>query len=216
MNSRVRLGLVVAVTGLVFAILALFFWDFVRDTIVVPIYYLLWFSDLLLKSLPQEAYLALLVIVCLFMGLNILQKAQNKPAPRSQRPPPMDSDSRYVFWARHYNNLYSSPFFRNKFATETRKFILTVLSFQEDTPVSEVERMIVDGELPVPGAVRDLIQHKEIRGHQRVSGHIGWFSRLFGHTATRHDPHIEQQVAEIIAFIDRRLEIRHAGNDFAN
>ncbi len=215
-TGRVRLGLVALLAAVIFAVVALFFWDFVRDTVVVPFYFLLWFMDLLLKSLPQEVYLLVLVVVCIMIGLNAVRGAQTPPRPRSRQVPPSDGDSRYVFWTRHHNNLYSSPFFRHKFATETRKFILNVLAYQEGEEVAVVEQMIISGALPVPAAVKDLVQSKEIRSSRPVSVPRSFvaqrFSRLLARSAPHHDPLTDQQVREIIGFIEHRLEITHAGN----
>lgn len=56
--DKARIGLVFILLVLLFSILALVYWDFVRDTIIIPIYYIIWVIGLILKSIPQGVYYA--------------------------------------------------------------------------------------------------------------------------------------------------------------
>ncbi len=65
-----RLAFVLVLGAFIFGVLALFYWDFVRDTIAFPIYYLFWVGDLVLRSISQGVYLALLVLISIVIGVN--------------------------------------------------------------------------------------------------------------------------------------------------
>ena len=44
--NRTRLYLTLIVTAMIASTVSFFFWDTIRDTIVVPVYFLLWVTDL--------------------------------------------------------------------------------------------------------------------------------------------------------------------------
>jgi hypothetical protein len=71
--NRTTVGLVFVLVVLMFSILTLLYWDFVRDTVIIPVYYLLWVGSLILKSIPQGAYLAILIFISAIIGWNTLE-----------------------------------------------------------------------------------------------------------------------------------------------
>jgi hypothetical protein len=215
-SGKTKLGLAFAATATVFAALTLIFWEFMRDTIVMPLYYLIWVSDLILKSIPQGAYLGILVLIGLVIGSGALQSIQSRQMTHNhQRTRSMDS-ARYLFWQSLHNRLITSEFSRNHFAWEARKLILSILAYQEGIDVSQVEAMVIDGTLSVPNTVRYLIQRREIRASSQTPPAIHNLTfrlrRLLFKLESPTDPQIAHQVEEIVAFIEHRLEITHAAN----
>src|SRR5262249_30810276 len=108
--DRTKLALASLLVVIIFLILAGFFWNFVRDTIAVPIYYLMWLGDLTLKSIPQGVFLGFLVVLLVLIGLNALlavrlsgdvERAESRPEP---------SQARYHFWRYHCGQLKSSAY----------------------------------------------------------------------------------------------------------
>src|ERR1051325_4660796 len=95
-QKKMAIALVVVIS--LFSLLTLIYWSFVRDTIIVPIYYIIWVSDLTLKSVPQEAYLAVAVLVSLLIGVNTLLSMRVRQFTRSMEEIPTQSDSRYTHW----------------------------------------------------------------------------------------------------------------------
>ena len=92
-----KIGLAVVLTAFVFILLTGFFWTFVRDWIAVPIYFLALVSDLILKSFPQQLYLALLILVCVIIGLDALWAIKLVPNVESAEQEPAPSRSRYLY-----------------------------------------------------------------------------------------------------------------------
>ena len=68
----VRVIIAVVTVAIIFSILTLLFWTFVRDTIVVPIYYVLWVIGLFLNSVPQGLFAGFLAIIGLVIAFNTL------------------------------------------------------------------------------------------------------------------------------------------------
>lgn len=200
-----RIVFVLALALFFFAALILFFWDFVRETVVIPIYYLIWLGDLVLKSIPQYAYLGGLVVASILIALNTLRRIRiSRALLREAREQP-ESATRYLFWKKLTTNVYSSPFARSQFAWESRKLLLSILASQEGVSLPEIEVMVRDGRLNVPPSVKSLIGSRELQISERPA-----HSRDRNSTKYR-DPALTQQVHEIISFIEYRLEITHAG-----
>lgn len=221
-NPRLRLALTIVITLSIFAILALFFSDFVREVLVVPIYQIIWFGDLLAKSISQEIYLAALILVSIVIALNTFSKMRGKAQAQRIREAPTRGDSRYRFWARQYHNLTYGKFFSSEFTLETRKLILSILAYQENLSVADVERMVANDALAVPDVVKTLIERKEINISQRASARenrlISWLRALIDRSENsptdEERPPTDPQVAEIINFIEQRLEITNAANEY--
>jgi hypothetical protein len=214
--NRLRLIIVLGLTVIVFGTLTLFFWDFVRETIAIPVYYLLWVSDLTLKSIPQQAYLALLIVVSLIIAFNTLRNVKVSRLEFRTVEEKSTSLTRYIFWRRVFDNLYVSLFSREQFARDARKLILAILAYQEDVSDAAIETMIQDGTLAVPDTVKNLIQRQGLQAmppapmtlKNRLSQ---WRDRLLG-SSTPRDPQLDQQVEEVIKFIEQQLELTYARN----
>jgi hypothetical protein len=215
--NKVRVGLVFVAVVLIFSTLTLLYWDFVRETIIIPIYYLLWVADLTLKSIPQGVYLALLIFICILIGWNTLINVRFQPISRhfvGSRP---QTDARYTHWKRLYSNLHSSSFGRETFVWEARKLVLSILAHQYGIEVTDVEARVRDGRLPLPNSIEELIRLKTIPNAEAAvnaaENPIVRLRRLFFRGAkSQNDPQIDHFVNEMVLFIEHQLEINHAGN----
>jgi hypothetical protein len=209
--DKVRIAFVFVLITLIFSILALIYWDFVRDSIIVPVYYLIWVSGLILKSIPQSGYLALLILVSAIIGFNTLERIRNEQL--ASRPETNDpqAESRYLHWRRLHARLYVSPFSRDQFAWEARRLILSILAYQSGVDTSEAEMMVTDGLLDVPDSIRNLVQHKDMATPtptpRNVKNAVLRLRQLLRRTVPQNEPQIDGQVAEIVYFIERCLEI---------
>lgn len=216
--NKTRFILAIVTIALIFAVLSLIFWDFVRDTVVIPIYYLMWVTNLILKSIPQGVYLALPILISLAVGGNTLRSLRGRQQLRNYQENRSDDSARYVVWRRLYDHLMESQFSRDHFVWEVRKLILCLLAYQEGVEVFQAEEMIDNGTLNVPDAVKNLIQQKEIPipilPSRAIERALLRLRQLLFKVDRSLDPQIDQQVDEIVRFIEHRLEITHAGNPF--
>jgi hypothetical protein len=211
--NKTRIGIVLVVVILFFSLLTLLFWTFVRDTIIVPIYYFIWVSDLTLKSVPQEVYLAFLILVSLIIGVNTLISTRVRRFTRSVEEMPSQSDSRYSYWRKLCSNLYSSPFAQDTFAWEARKLILSIFAYQNGIETAQVEAMIRSDALPVPASIKKLIQEKKIKDFRAIpqpsENVILRLRRRLFKIEVQKNPPIDDPVAEIADYIEHLLEIDH-------
>jgi hypothetical protein len=215
-SDRLKILLAFVVVALIFSLLSLVYWDFVRDAIVTPIYYVMWMGDLTLKSIPQEVFLALLLLLCIIIGVSTLERIRSRQAaPEGQRGHSIGG-TRYLFWKKLCDHLDTSQFSRNHFASETRRLILSILASQEGVDVFEVEKLVATGDIAVPDSVRNLILKQEMRASKapqnRTENWISWLRGLIFGADAPHDSQIDQQADEIVRFIEQRLEITRDGN----
>jgi hypothetical protein len=213
-SHKLKIGLTLLLVILFFSIVTLLNWTFVRDTIVVPIYYFLWISDLTLKSIPQQAYLALLMLISLIIGANTLMGMRARHLTRSLEETQYQSDSRYSYWRKLCSNSNSSPFARDGFAWEARKLILSIFAYQNEIETAEVEARIRNGTLLVPDSILKLIQQKKIQESklpsQNTENTLLRLRRWLFKVEHQQNPQIDGPVAEIVDFIEHLLEIEHA------
>ena len=216
LDNKAKIAVVFVVAFLVFSTLTSLYWDFVRDTIIVPIYYFIWVGNLTLKSIPQQAFLALLVAISILIGLNTLLSVRVKSTTKGFADAPSQIDSRYTSWKKLCSNLSSSSFARDTFAWEARKLIIAILAYQNGIDPIEVEVRIKSETLMVPPAIKDLIQYKKIKDPpltpQSSESVIGRLRRLLRKEVPQNNQPIDSPIAEIVAFIEHQLEIDHVTN----
>ena len=205
-----KIGLAVVLAAFVFIVLTGFFWTFVRDWIAIPIYFLAWVSDLILKSFPQQLYLALLILVCVIIGLDALWAIKLVPNAESAEQKPAPSRSRYVYWRTLCAYAQASAYSREKFAAESRKLILAVLADQQGVDGAQVQLRVENGSLAVPEAIRKLITQQETTlfegGSRRNGTRPRWWQLFHKYIPPQQD----DQATEIADFVEQLLELNHA------
>ncbi len=213
-TNKQKIGVVLVAVILLFSLLTLIYWTFVRDTIIVPIYYLMWVADLALKSVPQVAYLAILILISLIIGANTLLSMRVRRFTRQIVEPPAPNDSRYTVWKRLGSNLYSGAFAQDSFAWEARKLILSIHAYEHGVEIAQAETMIRNDMLPVPEPIKKLIKEKKIHNFDTLSWPAeNMIFRLRRWLFPVDDPQkklIDDAVTEIAAYIEDLLEIDHA------
>lgn len=212
---KARFILAFVVLVLLFSILPLLYWDFVRDTVIIPFYYIIWLLSLILNAIPQGIYLALLVLLSLIIGFKTLDSVHIEQRFHRRERNHQQTGTQYLHWRSLYTNLYLSPFSRNRFAWEARKLILSILAYEHGISSLEAETLVRNGTLTVPETIKNLIESKtfpDARFPNRFTKRLLRLRQLFFKTDSKKDPQVDSLIAEIISFIEYRLEINHAGN----
>lgn len=212
-TKRAWLGVAVVATLFIFSVLTLVAWDFVRETIVVPLTYLIWLGGLILNSIPQEIYLIGLTIIVVAIALNTLNKLQRKPVGTRLTGPRSGDASRYRLWLRLYATAPAREYARVELAREIRKLIVSMLAYQEGLTPPEVEQKIVSGVLPVPDTVRTLFLERDLSATPQPAPRF--WQRFIRKADRQTDPLLDRSLEEIAQFIENRLEIVHDGNPLA-
>ena len=209
--NRTRIVLAFVVVAFAFSIITLLFWDFVRDSIIVPVYYVIWVGGLFLKSIPQSIFIGILVLISLVIGLNTLRNIRLQPNTGGGKRKPQSVDTRYLHWKRLYDNLYISRFSRTLFNSESRKLILSILAYENGIDSTEAEARTKRGTLNVPDGIRNLLQQRDFPDAAPPSRLQSLRQRL-GRIIAPPNPQVDALVAEVITFVEQHLETPYGGN----
>ena len=211
--DKARLGWTGLAVLVIFSILAWLFWDFVRDVIVIPIYYLVWLANLVLKSTPQGPLLILLVVTCFFIALNTLARARSRPVDRGSYRPGYKAGGRYLFWSHLLTRLRSNPFIRDNFAIDAVSLLQSILAYQEGVDIHEVEQLVAAKSIEMPASVEQLILFRRLTPLPKTNKSIPYkllrFARRLVRPTPQDDQAIDEQAEEILSFIEYRLGIQH-------
>ncbi len=216
--NKVRVAVAVLVVALIFGLLTLLFWTFVRDTIVIPVYYLVWVGGLFINSVPQGLFAALLAIIGLVIAFTTLSSLPRRSGALATVKPTVQVDTRYQHWRRLSENLYVSRFSRNLFMADARRLILSILAYENGIETAEVTGLLKAGALDLPAGVAALFAQPDHQDElQEVLPSEPLIQRLrrrlrLGKSAVPRNPQLEALVADILDFIEFHLEKAYAGN----
>jgi hypothetical protein len=215
--NRTRILLAFAVFVVIFSAATLAFWEFMRDAVFVPVYYLVWVVGLLVGSVPQGAYLAVLVILSLVIGGKTVEGLRTRrETHRTIRSRP-DAGTRYRHWSNLCEYANDNPFFSNWFAVEARRLVLAILAHEHSINSVEAEEWVLNGTLEVPAALRAMIGNKRMPSRRlpdRFADLRSRLRRLLGRPDSGPGMDPEQLIAEVIGFVEQHLEITHVGKPF--
>ena len=216
--NKVRVAVAVLVVAFIFSLLTLLFWTFVRDTIVIPVYYFVWVAGLVINSIPQGIFAGLLAIIGLVIAFNTLTSLPRRSTALAPAKAPMQVDTRYQHWRRLSENLYISRFSRNLFMADARRLILSILAYENGIEVAEVTELLKAGTLELPAGVGTLFAQRDNQDElQEALPTEPLLQRLrrrlrLGSTEPARNPQLEALVADIMDFIEYHLEKAYAGN----
>ncbi|MBX3086525.1 MAG: hypothetical protein KF716_33130, partial [Anaerolineae bacterium] len=160
----------------------------------------------------QQAYLGVIVILSILIALNTLRRLRLNPPRPTYIPDQYGPTSRYLIWRKVLTTLQSSSFSREQFIQEARKLVLSLLAYQYSVSESEVEYLVRGDTLDLPIAIRNLLQRQGLQvapSPVPQSAIRRWRDRLFK-PAPPYDPRLDQQVEEIIQFIEQQMELTYA------
>jgi len=214
-SLKTRLLLAFTALVLVFSALTLIFWDFMRDTILMPVYYVVWVFGLLVNSVPQGAFLTVLVLVSIFVGMKTLSAMrdeqrirrvyQNQPAP----------GTRYLHWRTLCLLAYGNWFSKGRLSYEARKLVLSVIAYEQGVGIADAEVLVRSGAIPLPAALAEVVHTRYVPDTPLSSRFTGILAKL-RYTLSRseppRDPQVERLINELIQFLETRMEMTHAGN----
>lgn len=215
--NRGQLGRALFAIALIFGVLTLAFWDFVREAIVIPLYYLFWYGGLVLNSIPQAVYLFLLVVVVIVIGLNTLSRlASISVNAYRARPAVFEDQSRYQVWLRLCAWAPSSEFSRSNLAREIRNLLLAIRAYQDGTGIAEAEQHFLNDAGALPISVGRLIVEKELTYDPLPPQRLGWLryrvQQLLRRPESADAPVSAPALEDIVHYIESQLEIARDGN----
>lgn len=181
--------------------------DAIRDVIVVPLAYLAWFADLVLASVPQAAYLAMLVLAGAVLAVRALLPIQAARPPASRPARETAESSRLRYWARHLNQLDRSQFSREKTAADLKELLLDALAGQDPAARAEAEARILSGGAGAPDdAARLVAQEAGWLGALPAGRAERWTAWWRARAGRRHRTPSIDRVARVADFAERAVD----------
>lgn len=148
--------------------------DVVRETVVIPLAYAAWLTDLLLRSLPQGLFLAVLLIISAVVVVRGLLQVGAHDGGMSFHPVARSPRSRLGFWMRQLGNLDHSQFAREQTSQEMRNLMLRTLAHTHQLTADEVMAHIRSGALSMPPEIEALLRNWQgwLQAEGRDSRHV--------------------------------------------
>ena len=198
-------------------ILALGIKDFVREAIVVPVSYIFWLSNIFFKTVPQAAFLGLLVLVILYIGLGSLspeKKARSEDQPYELRTP---ARARVSFWSLQVRMLRGSNYARDRFSQFLTKLVVDVLAHEQQLTRLQLEDAVEEGKLDIPIEMKAfLTRHQQAAssGSRRL---LAWLGRVltqiwqkaWGYPSPVQTSSEYAYLEKIVLYLEKQLEIKH-------
>ncbi|HEY3291062.1 MAG TPA: hypothetical protein VGK87_13105 [Anaerolineae bacterium] len=205
----VGIGGIVMVVGLV---MSLFVRDFVRDVIIIPVTYVAWLADLVIRSIPQSTFWGIIVAVSILVAWRSLgsQKGFFQRRKTIVRISAEDTD-RSVLSTRldAIRRMPSSSFARESLGFELRLLVIRLLVHRERLTEAEIERQVQSRELNVPPDVYSLLTSwrtwlsttQPASPLQQLQTVWRYFRRTPA-SAAPPDPVLEQRLARTVEYME--------------
>jgi len=202
-QGKLVIGIVALI--LVGLLVVLLLSDFVRETVAIPIWYLVWLGGLVIRSLPQQLLWGVFVVVSfliVFVSLSqVSDSEQDQEEASSHTGPVLDQLSTL-------RRLGKGVYFRWRLAHDLRQRVIDILAYTERISPEEMEERLMDGGYEVPDVVEQLLIAGLPSG---LPGPISLTDRLF--RPGRATAHLNVDFDAVIRFLETKLEI---GNERRN
>lgn len=185
----------------------------VRAVIVEPLSYLIWYAQLILNTVPQPLFWAVMILG----GIYLIGRAmlEGMPSTESFSEPQNDITgiSRYRHWL-----WYMATFSKNRFASENlgrhlAHLIMDIIGYQEHLSQEEMEHKIREGTLNVPEEILEFLRTRRLFTPKQSSGIIrDWLENIRGrflHPSGIFPPSDQKEtfhrLKRVVEFIEERI-----------
>ncbi len=201
--------------------------EFVQQNIALPISFIFWLASLVLKSIPQVFFLALLLTIAFFYALKSLSTTRPVLQTRAAEPIGSRKRERVGFWMlqiyrarRIFSRQFVDPW---GLKDPLKKLTQEVLAYRYHISTAQVEQRMENGEMDIPMDILEYLRLDE-RWSRPVSGRkvkrlrdwldgiISWIYRR--QTAEpSNDLTFDQHLESLIEFLEDQLEMNYDDRD---
>jgi hypothetical protein len=194
------LAILIVLALLLWAVLSFGLRDFVRQGIVIPLYYAYWLLELMVESTPGYLLWGVMLVIVLalaFKSLTSLRPPSRRPRRRGSQPEGRD---RVRFWASLIHSARRHPR-ETQFRTIFARLAGEVIAFSQGIERSQLTQDVPGLELPA--ALRAYLNHREVAGTRR-----GWL-RLPGRDDAMTESQLEQELQASLDYLEDQLGIEN-------
>ena len=185
----------------------------VRDLVVIPLSALGWMAGLVVNSVPQSAWLSVLVLVgAIIAGRSLLLGTGAKPPPVTLANAEAVAPSRLAFWVDRLSNAKNSPYAAERALKELRLLVEDCLAHEHRVPREDVIGLVRKNMLDVPSDVRAVLLDQSTTNAKRANllrDLVDKVSALFARLARRkatHDaamtPEFQRKVNVMLNYVE--------------
>ncbi|MGE5222416.1 MAG: hypothetical protein ACM3PY_08265 [Omnitrophica WOR_2 bacterium] len=219
-----RILLLFLVVALLAAFLVMFILrEFVQQKIAVPISFILWLAGLVLKSIPQVFFLALLLTVAVYYALKSLSSAKPVLPIRTVEKIESRKRERVGFWLlqiyrarRIYSRQFVDPW---GLKDPLKKLTQEVLAYRYHTSTLQVDQRMEKGEMDIPADIVEYLRSDEKPVNpfstRKISKLRSWLESLVSQFY-RSQPerpsgtiYFDRHLESLIEFLEDQLEINY-------
>jgi hypothetical protein len=205
-NRRWTVGLVLALcTAILYFV---FLKDFVRQSILVPVYYFIWLGGLYLRSFDQALLWGILLVIGLILALNLILKGRRHYQVGELEEITPNRFGRVAHWQTYIKMMQNSYYSENLLADELKRLLLSILAHQYRRTPTEVEEKIQNSEIQLPADIYQFLFDRtpfEVTNSGHFAFFTGWFKRIF----KPETPHLlaerQQKLQRVIHYLEDQV-----------
>jgi len=179
--------------------------DFVRDTIVVPLLFIIWFAKLLLKSISQSYLWAIFLLLPLVFFLKSVKRLSTPS--HTMEKTPGDVTGKVTIWAERLRNAEKEIHSDRSLKQHLGKLLDSILAYKIGKSPEQIRRM-KSGDHEVPSAIQAYFGD---RGDNIPPAHfrseLGSFFRSW--TGKRVNPPFKKAAENVVKFLEDLLKVKH-------
>jgi hypothetical protein len=151
--------------------------DFVRDAIIVPLGYYVWYFGVIFDALPQSCMLGIVVVALIYLALRSLKgRRTSAPKPRAhQRQVPGNVRT----WTERINLVSQGSYSRERFEHQFGQVLMRWVSHEERLSLRETVRRIQDGQLEVEPELEPYLRRVLSGTNVTRQSPLQWLKALF-------------------------------------
>ncbi len=169
-------------------VLTVHFRGTVRETIIVPVLYLLWLLELTFNSIDQTVWWGLLLALTAGLLFSAVRPQRKSKSPRQWTDDPSRwGNRRIAHWAKQVECTSNGMLWGFGSASELRELILQVLAYRRRISPPELEQEIAAGSGKWPP---EILAYLESERHPRAAGRrnrnrtVNWLRTVLGMNGT--------------------------------
>jgi len=151
-NQWLPLGVILVLAG----VLTLVMQEFINESVILPLLYLVWIGHLILKSIPQE------IIWSLFLGaaaIYIWKSVLTKRKQGKRHYPPFKKQPGYIeSWLKLIRQAKQETYYQWRLAQRLRKLTLEALAHDERLTRRQIRRRLANNQLDIPAEIQAYLR----------------------------------------------------------
>jgi hypothetical protein len=189
-------------------ILAFLYRGFVRETIVLPILYLVWLAGLVLGSINQALLWGLLVLIVIILIFRTVLRGTGISPGNLATVHTGERNGRVAYWKRQLSITNRAEYLKDDFRTSLSRLIYQTIASQYRITALEAETKVKNGELSIPEQVLAFLKEGPNPLRAKPTGFGARFDALLSRFDHQDKPEqlIDPSWVVILDYLESQME----------